>query len=628
MTNRSRFSLFSDRFDGLSRFRRQRDRVTPLLLAAGLALAWQPAAATAQAPDPGSYSPAVHEVIEERGHLVPMRDGVRLSTDIYFPDGDGPFPAILTITPYDNNGPRDRARWFARRGYVVVLADSRGRYDSGGEWDPFIVEHKTDGYDLVEWIGAQAWSNGNVGMIGGSYLGWTQWWTASQAPPSLKAIAPEVAPPDPFHNIPYQQGIMLGPFVDWAAWMSGRTAQVKEEGPYGGFTNSRWEDLLHAPYLTIDDARGMQDGGWWKSWINGYLASDPYWDGMEYQSPESFSRMTVPTLNMTGWFDADFPGSPINYLGMKAHGATPESRRPSLIIGPWFHGLNDRVVGGIDYGPEARIDLDGYITRWYDHHLKGIDNGVENDPPVYVFVMGPNRWYTAADWPLPGTEWTDLYLTSGGGANTSRGDGILEWDMPAADGSDTYVYDPNDPTPSPYGDHGHIPGAVEAGQPALRDDVLVYQTPVFQEPMEVTGPIEAVLYASTSARDTDWMVRLVDVGPDGSAMLLAEAILRARHRDPDNEGRFNANRLSEIEPGRVYRYQMEFWRVTGNVFGPGHRIRVEVSSSYYPFYLRNLNSGRDNAGLATPDEIVVATQTIHHGPTYPSKVVLPVIRRP
>jgi len=178
----------------------KRHPLSPILAAHVLAAAvavssFQAASGGVQAPDPGSYSPAVHEVIEERGHLVPMRDGVRLSADIYFPDGDGPFPAILTITPYDNNGPRDRARWFARRGYAVVLADSRGRYDSGGEWDPFIVEHKTDGYDLVEWIGAQQWSNGNVGMMGGSYLGWTQWWTASQAPPSLKAIAPEVAPP-------------------------------------------------------------------------------------------------------------------------------------------------------------------------------------------------------------------------------------------------------------------------------------------------------------------------------------------------------------------------------------------------------------------------------------------------
>ena len=335
--------------------------------------------------------------------------------------------------------------------------------------------------------------------------------------------------------------------------------------------------------------------------------------------------MTVPALNLTGWFDADFPGSPINYLGMKSHGATPEARRPSLIIGPWFHGLNDRVVAGIDYGPEAQIDLDGYITRWFDHFLKGIDNGVTDDPPVYVFVMGPNRWYAEEDWPLPQTVWTDLYLSGGGQANSSRGDGVLSWEPPATGNSDTYTYDPNDPTPSPYGDHGHIQGAVDASESALRDDVLVYQTQVLTEPLEVTGPIEATLYASTSARDTDWMVRLVDVGPDGSAMLLAEGIMRARHRDPDNEGRFNSTKLSEIEPDEVYRYTLGFWRVTGNVFDVGHKIRVEISSSYYPFYLRSLNSGRDNAGLATADEIVVATQRIFHGPNYPSKIVLLVI---
>ena len=419
---------------------------------------------------------------------------------------------------------------------------------------------------------------------------------------------------------------MLGPFVDWVSWMSGRTAQIVDEGDYGGFTNTRWEDLLHTPYLTLNEARSMRNGEWWKSWINAYVSTDPYWDGMEYQSPESWGRMTVPALNLTGWFDADFPGSPINYLGMKSYGATPEARRPSLIIGPWFHGLNDRVVAGIDYGPEAQIDLDGYITRWFDHFLKGIDNGVTDDPPVYVFVMGPNRWYAEEDWPLPQTVWTDLYLSGGGQANSSRGDGVLSWEPPATGNSDTYTYDPNDPTPSPYRDHGHIPGAVDASESALRDDVLVYQTQVLTEPLEVTGPIEATLYASTSARDTDWMVRLVDVGPDGSAMLLAEGVMRARHRDPDNEGRFNSTRLSEIEPDEVYHYTLGFWRVTGNVFDVGHRIRVEISSSYYPYYLRNLNSGADNIGLVSESETVVAIQKIYHGGRYMSRVTLPVIR--
>ena len=579
----------------------------------------------AQTPSPGTYSAAVYDVLEERGHLVPMRDGVRLSVDIYRPDDPELFPGILTITPYDNTGPRDRARWFASRGYVVVLADSRGRYDSGGDWDPFDFNHKTDGYDLVEWIAEQSWSTGSVGMIGGSYLGWTQWWTASQAPPSLKAIAPAVVPADGLLNFPYQEGILVAAPLDWAAMMAGRTAQVVGDAAYTGWTATRQEDFLRTPYIALNELRGLRNSSWFNEWILQNLSTDEYWRTIGYQTPEVWSNISVPALNLTGWFDAAFPGTAYNYLGMKSHGATPEARRPSLIIGPWFHGLNDRVVAGIDYGPEAQIDLDGYITRWFDHFLKGIDNGVTDDPPVYVFVMGPNRWYAEEDWPLPQTVWTDLYLSGGGQANSSRGDGVLSWEPPATGNSDTYTYDPNDPTPSPYGDHGHIQGAVDASESALRDDVLVYQTQVLTEPLEVTGPIEATLYASTSARDTDWMVRLVDVGPDGSAMLLAEGIMRARHRDPDNEGRFNSTKLSEIEPDEVYRYTLGFWRVTGNVFDVGHKIRVEISSSYYPFYLRSLNSGRDNAGLATADEIVVATQRIFHGPNYPSKIVLLVI---
>jgi putative CocE/NonD family hydrolase len=285
------------------------------------------------------------------------------------------------------------------------------------------------------------------------------------------------------------------------------------------------------------------------------------------------------------------------------------------------------VSAGIDYGADAVIDLNGYVARWFDHFLKGIDNGVIDDPPVYVFVMGPNRWYGEEDWPLPQTQWTQYYLGSGGHANSLKGDGVLSTRAPREEGVDTYVYDPADPTPSPYGDHGHIPGAVDARLPAIGDDVLVYQTPPLSEPVEVTGPIEAKLYAATSARDTDWMVRLVDVHPDGYAALLTEGLMRARNRDPEDEGRFRSDRLSTIEPNEVYEYTIQFWRGTGNVFDVGHRIRVEISSSYYPYYLRNLNSGADNVGLVTEDEAVVATQKIYHGGPHPSYIVLPIIER-
>jgi hypothetical protein len=302
------------------------------------------------------------------------------------------------------------------------------------------------------------------------------------------------------------------------------------------------------------------------------------------------------------------------------------------VIGPWAHGqLSRRVVGRFDYGPQAEIDLDGYLVRWFDHFLKGIDNGVEEDPPVYVFVMGENRWHAEEDWPLPQTEWTKYYLVSGGHANSLKGDGVLTTTPPREERHDTYVYDPLHPTRDAYIDwpehNGHIDGAMDTRLSAIGDEVLVYQTPPLEEAMEVTGPIEAKLYASTSARDTDWMVRLVDVHPDGYSAVLTEGLMRARNRDPEDEGRFNGAQLSSIEPEKVYEYTIRFWRGTGNLFQKGHRIRVEISSSWYPYYLPNLNTGKDNVAMVTASEAVVATQRVYHGPERPSQILLPVIRR-
>jgi len=590
-----------------------------------------PKVVRAQAPDPGNYSEAQHELQELRGVMVPMRDGVDLSVDIYVPTTPGRFAGILSSTPYDNTGPRDDARWFAKRGYVVVLADVRGRYDSEGEWDPFNPKHKTDGDDLVEWMAAQPWSNGNVGMIGGSYGGWTQWWTASTAPPHLKAIAPKVAPPDGFENTPYQHGVLVGQWMhDWGAMMSGRTAQVAEGAGYGGW-NADPGSLKHTPYIEINEFRGLRSAPWFETWYRQNKSTDPYWQGISYQGEGHYSKMTVPSLAFSGWFDANHPGTPQNYLGMKKYGTTPEARRPSLVIGPWVHGINRQVVGGTDYGPDAVIDVDGYVVRWFDHFLKGIDNGVEEDPPVYVFVMGENRWHAEEDWPLPQTEWTKYYLVSGGHANSLKGDGVLTTTPPREERHDTYVYDPLHPTRDAYIDwpehNGHIDGAMDTRLSAIGDEVLVYQTPPLEEAMEVTGPIEAKLYASTSARDTDWMVRLVDVHPDGYSAVLTEGLMRARNRDPEDEGRFNGAQLSSIEPEKVYEYTIRFWRGTGNLFQKGHRIRVEISSSWYPYYLPNLNTGKDNVAMVTASEAVVATQRVYHGPERPSQILLPVIRR-
>ncbi|MEX1231775.1 MAG: CocE/NonD family hydrolase [Planctomycetaceae bacterium] len=579
--------------------------------------------AYAQPPQAGDYSPARFDVVEELNRKAPMRDGVELMIDVFRPQAEGKFPAILLQTPYNKETQMPRARKFAARGYAVVNVDSRGRFESGGEWDPFSPKHKTDGYDLVEWIARQEWCTGDVGTYGMSYQGWTQWWTASQAPPSLKAIVPEVAPPDAFYNAPYQNGILVCWMVDWAGGMSARLPHQVGPAGYWGFAVDR-EEAYTLPYIDFDKSRNYKQNSWWRKWIEQNTADDEYWRGIAYQTPETYANMRVPSLGITGWFDANFPGTPMNFLGMKNRGATPEARRPRMVVGPWDHGVNARrEAAGIDFGEQAVIDWDGYITRWFDYHLKGIDNGVLDDPPVHVFVMGRNAWRAADDWPLPETEFTTYFLHGDGTANSSNGDGSLSTAPPKSEPPDRYLYDPEQPTPSAGFLNGHIDGPRDISESARRDDVLVYQTPVLEEDVELVGPITAKLFAATSAHDTDWMMRLSDVQPDGTALFLAEGVMRARHRDPKNHGAFNPHQLSRIEPDEAYEYTIDFWRPTGNVFAQGHRLRIEISSSYYPYFLRNPNSANDNLGLVT--EFQKAEQTVYHDAERPSHVILPII---
>lgn len=577
-----------------------------------------------QAPQPGDYSPVKYKVLAELDQKAPMRDGVELMIDIFRPESAGRFPAVLLQTPYNKSGQATRAKNFASRGYVVVNVDSRGRFESGGTWDPFSAKHKTDGYDLVQWVAKQPWCNGNVGTYGLSYMGWTQWWTASQSPPALKAIVPEVAPPDHFYNCPYQNGIFVCWMMDWAGALSDRVPHRAGPGAYGGFAVNREEAYGKLPYIDFDKTRNYKPTPWWRTWIKQNTASGDYWKAISYQTRESYAKVKVPSLAISGWFDANFPGTPMNYLGMKRHGGTEAARKPRMVVGPWQHLINrHRVAAGVDFGSEAIIDWDGYVLRWFDHHLKGVQNGVLHDPPVHVFVMGRNKWRAAQDWPLPNTQFTKFYLHSRGSANSSSGDGTLDKTPPKAEPPDEYVYDPHNPTPSAAFANGHIDGPRDISKSAERSDVLVYDTAELTEDVELVGPITAKLFAATSRRDTDWMIRLSDVHPDGRALFLAEGVMRARHRDPHRAGEFNPHKLSAVEPGQSYEYTIKFWRPTGNLFKRGHRIRIEISSSYYPYYLRNPNSGQDNIGLVNRFE--TAKQTVFHNASRPSHVVLPIL---
>lgn len=559
-------------------------------------------------------SQAIHEVVERRGVLVPMRDGTRLSLDIYLPKISKPAPTILTITPYDNNNERTTARWWAARGYTFVAVDLRGRYDSEGEYDTFDARHKTDGYDIVEWIAEQPWSTGRVGMVGASYGAWTQWWTASTQPPHLVAIAPMVGQPDQFENIPYQNGVIAGWLADWSAGMSGRAFQVTERSWY-----SPDEIAPPSPFIETNRRRGFESAPWFEEMYKRNLSTDPYWQAIAYQGPEGFDRIQVPALCGTGWFDCAHAGSPLNYQGLRSHGGS------MLVIGPWNHSYNEPIADH-DFGPEAVVDLNGLVLRWYDHHLKGIDTGIDREDPVRTFVMGADTWRSSADWPPPEAESTKLYLASGSGANSLHGDGELVA-TPAHDGSDSYDYDPRVPTVETYDprrEHGGLMmGPIDTRSSAEGHEVLVYRSAPLTQAVEVVGPLEAVLYASTSARDTDWYARLVDIHPDGTSWLLADGALRARSADPDDGGRFTPSQLFEVTPEEVRKYTVRFWRGTANVFAVGHQIGIEISSSWYPYFYPNFNTGDDNLATTELSSAVIARQTVHHGPSYPSHIVIP-----
>jgi putative CocE/NonD family hydrolase len=561
----------------------------------------------------------LYSVRREFNTLVPMRDGVRLSTDIYRPDAPGRFPVVLERTPYDNSmhsslrNYSTRGEFFASRGYVFAVQDVRGRYDSEGEWYPLIHEAE-DGYDAQEWAGTQSWSSGKVGTIGGSYGGWDQWLPAQLGNSHLACMVPYVAPPNPFKNFPYENGALLTSAAGWMLMMDGHTDQTFGEGV------GESEDVNELAYDWSKIARKLPTSqlaenagrkvGWWKDWME-HDSYDSYWKRLDYQS--HYDRISVPAFHVTGWYDGDFPGSFMNYPGMVKSAKTEFARKNQrIIIGPWPHGVNmSRQLGSANFGDGATVDLERAVLRWFDRWLKGIDNGIDREPPVHIFVMGDNEWRAEKEWPLARTEWKSFYLHSQGRANTALGDGSLSLAEGRSDeATDRYLYDPKDPTP----ETGALYGPDYVPEVSNRADVLVYQTPPMQDATEVTGPVTLKLYAASSAPDTDFFSRLADVGPNGQIHGLGHGIIRARFRESNEKAVL-------LERGKVYEYTIDLWP-TSNVFKKGHRIRLDISSAAYPTFFPNLNTGKNNQ---TSTEMQTASQTIYHDGAHPSRLVLPII---
>ncbi len=568
---------------------------------------------------------------------VLMRDGTKTYADVYRPDAPGRFPALLTRTPYDKMSPPNRSTPLdpinaAMSGYAVVVQDVRGRYASEGEFSPLFQEID-DGYDSVEWVGGQSWCTGKVGMYSISYAGATQWLAAKAKPPSLAAIVPGMTASDYHEGWTWQGGAFeLGFNLTWAmgALVSDNWANL--EGRLGlsaarreAFLDSKDDLAAGMEHLPLNTYAPLQDGlaPWYYEWL-AHPEYDDYWKRISIE--ESHGEIEVPALNVGGWHDIFMGGTLRNFVRMREMGATEDARRGQrLVVGPWVHErLPSPMPGQHYFGIRASANTMGLqpmILRFFDYWVKGEDNGLMDEKPVRIFVMGENVWRLEDEWPLARAETVPYYLHSQGKANTAEGDGTLSPEAPASEPPDVYAYNPSDPVPTTGGglccDPIWMAWGVYDQRPAeSRHDVLVYSTPPMEQDTEVTGPVTATLYASSSAPDTDFTAKLVDVDPCGYARNLTDGIIRARYRKPKAPA-------SLIEPGRVYEYTIDLW-ATSNVFKKGHRIRLEISSSNFPRFDRNTNTG---GPIGKEDSFVSALQTVFHTSEHPSHVTLPLVPR-
>ncbi|MGE5705077.1 MAG: CocE/NonD family hydrolase [Clostridia bacterium] len=547
------------------------------------------------------------EIRIKRNVRVPMRDGVTLSADVYLPQAEGRYPAIVVRTPYMKTSTfiHENGTYFAKQGFAVVYFDVRGRGDSDGVFRPYFNEAQ-DGYDCIEWGADQPWCTGSVGTMGGSYLARVQWLTAVTRPPSLKAMICSVTPSDPFVEWPTG-----APTPHHLCWLYMTSCRVMQNVDVIDWEKAYW----HLPMVTMDEWTGKLSAEWREEFEHTQL--DAFWERICYQN--KFEQIDVPVLHISGWYDDEQVGTPLNFIGMTKGAKTEHARKnQKLLMGPWPHGINESTkLGEIEFGPDAVIDLKGYQLRWFNYWLKGEQTGIMDEPPVRIFVMGENKWHDEPAWPLPQTQWTPFYLRGNGKANCIAGDGWLSTEQPKEEQADTFLYDPADPVPfitEPTS--AQIGGPDDYSEIEKRDDVLVYCTEPLTEDVEVTGPIKMELFASSSAVDTDFTVKLLDAWPSGFAQRLTDGLVRARFRE-------GMDKPSLIEPGKVYRYEVDCWN-TSHVFKKGHRIRVEVSSSAFPKYDRNLNTG---APLGMTTEMVKAEQRIYHQEEYPSAIMLPIIPR-
>jgi hypothetical protein len=538
---------------------------------------------------------------------IPMRDGVELAADVYLPlEAERPAPAIVTITPYDKASPlliTNEARFYQQHGYAFVAVDCRGRGKSEGEWRAF-VHDAADGHDVIEWVAAQPWCTGKVGTTGLSYMGWTQWAAASQCPPHLTCMVSTSAAGRWQREIPYTDGCFQLYFGWWVFMVRRRITE------FYGLTTRDWDEILRTLPLEAIGEIINPAGQTWRDLMD-HDTYDDFWKSLRVD--DAYARINVPCLHVTGWFDLeDLLGAFHHYEQMIAK--SPARDQQYLIVGPWSH-VNSRVphhsYAGIFFGPEAALEMDEIHLRWFDYWLKGLDNSVTADPRVRLFEPGTNVWRAADRWPLASRQET-LYLSFDGH------DGRLVVRKPGeAEPARSYRYDPNDPAPTQL-DVRHYPiEDVPLDQTAVeaRPDVITYTSAPLENELVISGWARLELFAASDCDDTEWHVKVTDVWPDGRSLKVCQGCLRASYRD-------SLEHPSPLVPGQITRFSVELWPVH-YAFLPGHRVRVSITSSDFPWFARSLNRFGPLKDQAEPR---IATNTVYHGGAHASRLVLPVER--
>ena len=549
-------------------------------------------------------SDSQYAVTEDTLVLMPTRDGARLATYIARPVGNGPFGVVMQRSPYRRIN-HAAGVWWGSRGYIYIGQHVRGREESSGDVRDFgNYDHDIqDGYDAVEWAAKLPGANGKVGMIGHSDEGRLVWYAAVSNPPHLAAISPTAATPDPWVVVPYA-AMAFGPInVDWVCLMRDRVMQPSTADLDIG------EAITHLPLSTLPQRLGCGDVPMWDRWI-AHNTLDAYW--REHAATTYIANVHAPVLSMAGWHD-DSRG-PTYYTDALLK--VPDHPNWHIVMNPGAHKGVDYVAG--DFGPNARYQYRDLQLRWFDHYLLGKNNGVDTLPHIDDFVMGDNVWRTENEWPLARQRLTNFYVSSGGHAQTSNGDGVLDSLPPTGAPADTFTYNPGDPTPYLI-DSRELEESLNEDYTALnatRRDALVFTSKPLTKALEVTGEMTATVWAVSDRKDTDWTLMLLDVWPDGHAERVQDGLVRARFRK-------GMDRAVPLVPGQVERYDIDVW-FTSMVFPAGHRLRVSIASALFPKYDRNLNTGGNNERDSV---FVTAHQRVLHDAAHPTHVTLPIIPR-